>query len=321
MDLSVLPGYSQVGIAIRKTSWEKPAEAGIEGKRVLVTGASSGIGAAACELLARGDAEVHMLVRSREKGERVRGEIAAAVDGARLHLEICDLWSLASVRALAAQFAEREGELNVLVNNAGVMPPRRERTDEGVELTFATNVLGPYLLTDLLLPVLRRGAHSRVITVSSGGMYTERLDADDLQLERRDYDPPAFYAHTKRCEVILSELWDERLPEGGVSFHSMHPGWADTPGVETSLPTFRRVMRPILRDSMEGADTIVWLAAADEPAGKSGRFWHDRAARPTHRLPRTRETAQERERLWEQCRTLAGLGGSPRGGTNHHRGG
>ncbi len=196
----------------------------------------------------------------------------------------------------------------MLVNNAGVMPPRRERTDEGIELTFATNVLGPYLLTDLLLPLLRRGAPSRVINVSSGGMYTERLDAEDLQLERRDYDPPAFYAHTKRCEVILTELWDERLAGSGVSFHSMHPGWADTPGVETSLPTFRRVMRPVLRDSFEGADTVVWLAGADEPGRNGGRFWHDRATRPTHRLPRTRETAEERERLWQQCRTLAGLG-------------
>jgi NAD(P)-dependent dehydrogenase (short-subunit alcohol dehydrogenase family) len=307
MDLAVLPGYSRVGIAVRKTFWDAPAEAGIAGRRVLVTGASSGIGTAACELFARGGAEVHMLVRNREKGERARDGIAGRVEGARLHLEICDLSSLASVRAFAQEFGERVGDLHVLVNNAGVMPPRRERTDEGVELTFATNVLGPYLLTELLLPALRRGAPSRVVTVSSGGMYTERLDAGDLQLARRDYDPPRFYAHTKRCEVILSELWDERLGNG-ISFHAMHPGWADTPGVQDSLPTFRRVMRPILRDSFEGADTIVWLAAADEPARKSGRFWHDRAVRPTHRLPRTRETAEERKRLWEECRVLAGLG-------------
>jgi NAD(P)-dependent dehydrogenase (short-subunit alcohol dehydrogenase family) len=309
----VLPGYSRIGIAVRKRFWDEPPEAGLQGRRVMVTGASSGIGAAACELFARGGAEVHMVVRNREKGERVRDEIAGAegVDGERLHLEVCDLSSLASVRSFAAEFSEREGELNVLVNNAGIMPPSREHTEEGFELTFATNVLGPYLLTELLLPLLRRGAPSRVITVSSGGMYTERLDADDLELEHRDYDPPAFYAHTKRCEVILSELWDERLAGSGISFHSMHPGWADTPGVETSLPTFRRVMRPVLRDSFQGADTIVWLAGAEEPGRETGRFWQDRAQRPTHRLSRTKETAAERERLWDQCRALTGLEDDP----------
>ncbi len=306
MDWTVLPGYSRIGIAIRRRFWKQRAEAGLAGSTVLVTGASSGIGAAACEIFARGGASVRMLVRNREKGERVRRSIAARTGSECLQLEVCDLSSLASVRAFAADFATREPVLRVLVNNAGVMPPERSRTAEGFELAFATNVLGPFLLTNLLLPLLRRGAPSRVINVSSGGMYTERLDIQDLQLDRRDYDPPAFYAHTKRCGVILTELWDERMRGSGVSFHSMHPGWADTPGVQASLPTFRRFLRPLLRDSFEAADTIVWLAGAPEPAAASGHFWHDRAARPTHRLARTRETAAERERLWKQCAALSG---------------
>ena len=253
-----------------------------------------------------------MLVRDRAKGERVREDIVASTGSEDVHVELCDLSSLASVREFAAGFAERHGDLHVLVNNAGVMPQERSHTEEGFELTFATNVLGPYLLTDLLLPLLRAGAPSRVINVSSGGMYTEGLDAGDLQLERREYDPPAFYAHTKRCEVLLTELWDERLAGSGVSFHSMHPGWADTPGVETSLPTFRRVLRPVLRNAAEGADTVVWLAGAAEPAHRTGSFWHDRVARPTHRLPRTRAGDADRERLWQQCRALAGLAASLR---------
>ena len=163
------------------------------------------------------------------------------------------------------------------------MPPQRTHTDEGFELTFATNVLGPFLLTNLLLDTLRRGAPLRIVNVSSGGMYTQKLDVDDLQLEQREYDPPAFYAHTKRCEVILTELWAERLRGSGVSVHAMHPGWADTPGVRTSLPRFRKLTRPLLRDSAQGADTIVWLATADEPAERSGLFWHDREPRPLHR--------------------------------------
>ena len=306
MDWTVLPGYSRIGIAVRRRFWKQRPEAGLEGSTVLVTGASSGIGAAACEIFARAGAGVHMLVRDREKGERVRRSIEEKTGSKRLQVEVCDLSTLASVRAFAADFASREPKLQVLVNNAGVMPPERRRTAEGLELTFATNVLGPFLLTNLLLAQLRDGAPSRVINVSSGGMYTERLDVEDLQLDGRDYDPPAFYAHTKRCQVILTELWAERLRGSGVSFHSMHPGWADTPGVQASLPTFRRLMRPLLRDSFEAADTIVWLASAPEPAAASGRFWHDRAARPTHRLPRTRETPAERQRLWDRCAALSG---------------
>jgi NAD(P)-dependent dehydrogenase (short-subunit alcohol dehydrogenase family) len=211
------------------------------------------------------------------------------------------------VREFAERFAAEQPELHVLVNNAGVMPPERARTEEGFELTFATNVLGPFLLTASLLPSLRRGAPARVVSVSSGGMYTSRLDADDLQLERRDYDPPRFYAHTKRCEVVLTELWAERLRGEGIAVHAMHPGWADTPGVRSSLPRFHTLMGPLLRDAGQGADTIVWLASAAEPGERPGLFWHDRVPRPTHRLPRTREAGGDRRRLWDECVRMSGV--------------
>jgi NAD(P)-dependent dehydrogenase (short-subunit alcohol dehydrogenase family) len=306
-DWTVLPGYSRLGYAVRSRSWadDRPA-GGLQGWSVLVTGANSGIGAATCERLARGGATVHMLVRDRERGERAREEIAARSGGGELVLELCDVSSLASVREFADRFIDEHPELHALVNNAGVMAPERTRTAEGFELTFATNVLGPFLLTGLLLPALRRGAPARIVNVSSGGMYTQRLDADDIQLEGREYEPSRFYAHTKRCEVVLTELWAERLRGSGISVHSMHPGWADTPGVQSSLPRFRKLMRPLLRDPGQGADTVVWLASAEEPASRSGRFWHDREPRRTHRVPRTKETAADRERLWEECERLSG---------------
>jgi NAD(P)-dependent dehydrogenase (short-subunit alcohol dehydrogenase family) len=248
-----------------------------------------------------------MLVRNRERGEDARAQISEATGSDRLTVEICDISSLASVREFAAAFTADHPELHVLVNNAGVMPPHRTETPEGFELTFATNVLGPFLLTDLLLPALRRGAPSRVVNVSSGGMYSQRLDADDLQLRGRDYDPAAFYAHSKRCEVILTELWAEHLRGTAISVNSMHPGWADTPGVQTSLPRFRKLMRPLLRDADQAADTIFWLASAPEPAAHPGLFWHDREPRPLHRVPWTRETPGDRERLWTECERLAGV--------------
>jgi dehydrogenase/reductase SDR family protein 12 len=308
MDFAVLPGYTKIGIGVRRQFWDEPAEAGVAGKRVLITGASAGLGAAAAAMFARGGADVHMLVRDRKKGQRVAAEIAASTGADAPAIEVCDVSSMAAVRAFAAEFTDRVKHLDVLVNNAGVMPPERTQTDEGIELGFATNVLGPFLLTNLLLPALRRSEEGRVINVSSGGMYTERLDPDDLQLEGRDYDPPAFYAHTKRCEVILTELWAVREPEAShVTFHSMHPGWADTPGVETSLPRFHKVVGPLLRDPADGADTAVWLGSADAASIGTGRFWHDRQARPTHRLPRTRETDTGRQALWQSCAELAAV--------------
>ena len=137
-------------------------------------------------------------------------------------------------------------------------------------------------------------------------MYTRALVIDDLQTERREYDGPVVYARTKRAEVILTELWAQRLAGTGVVAHAMHPGWADTPGIAGSLPTFHKVTRPLLRSAAEGADTIVWLGAADEPATCSGLFWHDRRPRPTHRVPWTKETPEDRERLWQACSELSG---------------
>ena len=305
LDWAVIPGYTRLGFAARRRLWAPEPERSLAGWSVCVTGASSGIGTATCELIARRGAAVHMLVRDRERGERARDRVARATGSDLLHLRICDLSSLASVREFAERFVTEEPELHALINNAGAMPARRSRTDEGIELTFATNVLGPFALTELLLPALRRGAPSRIVNVSSGGMYTQRLQADDLQLERHDYDPPAFYAHAKRCEVILTELWAERLHATGVGVHSMHPGWADTPGLQTSLPRFRKLMRPLLRTAEQAADTIVWLATAPEPATRPGLFWHDRAPRPTHRVPWTRESDADRRSLWDQCVRLS----------------
>jgi NAD(P)-dependent dehydrogenase (short-subunit alcohol dehydrogenase family) len=199
----------------------------------------------------------------------------------------------------------------VLINNAGVLPAERTYTEQGFELTFATNVLGPFLLTALLLPALRRSAPSRVINVSSGGMYTSRIDVDDVQLEHRKFNGPRFYAHTKRAEVILSEEWGSRLAADGITVHSMHPGWVATPGIAASLPGFHRIMRPLLRSPAQGADTIVWLAGAPEGVRTTGKFWHDRRPRSKHRVPWTRETPAERARLFAQCEALCGF---PSGG-------
>jgi NAD(P)-dependent dehydrogenase (short-subunit alcohol dehydrogenase family) len=259
----------------------------MDGQTVLVTGANSGLGLWSARAMAKLGARVVLLCRDERRGEQARAELAAE---GRVELQRLDVSSLADVRRFAAQWS---GPIDALVNNAGVLPDTLQRTAEGHELTFATNVLGPHLLTTWLMPSLRGGA--RVVTVSSGGMYPVRLSLRALQGEVKQFDGVAAYAQTKRAEVLLNERLATRHPQ--VTFSAMHPGWADTPSVRTSLPRFWSVMKSRLRTPEEGADTIVWLAATRSLP--SGKFWFDRREARTHLLPGTQERPGDVERLWE----------------------
>ncbi len=181
------------------------------------------------------------------------------------------------------------------------MPPQRTESAQGHELTMALHVLGPLLMTELLLQPLAGG---RVVLVTSGGMYTQRLPVDDPEYLAGEYKPATAYARSKRTQVSLLPLLAERWR--GVGVHATHPGWADTPGVVDSLPTFRKVTGPVLRDAEEGADTTVWLTAV-EPAPPSGQLWHDRRPRPAHYLGRNRETDEQRLAVWDWARKAARL--------------
>jgi NAD(P)-dependent dehydrogenase (short-subunit alcohol dehydrogenase family) len=203
---------------------------------------------------------------------------------------------------VAEEIDARHDTVDVLIHNAGALTHERMEAPDGTEATVASQVVGPFLLTCRLLDQLRRGSPGRVITMSSGGMYTAAVTVDGLLLGPDDYDGTKQYALAKRAQVTLNEMWAERVDRHEVVFHSLHPGWADTPGVEAALPTFRRVMGPLLRDPTEGADTMVWLAADDgAPLSTTGGFWLDRRVRPIHRLPRTRrtDTPDRRRELWE----------------------
>lgn len=303
MDRMVVPGNSWIGYELRRLGWSGDPPA-MGGKVALVTGAGSGLGQATAMGLARLGARVHMLVRDRERGEAARAEIASRVAGADLVVEECDVSRLAAVRDFATDFQARQPSLDVLIHNAGVMPWQRQTTDEGNELTFATHVLGPFLLTHLLAEPLRAAAPGRVIWIASSGMYGQRLNSDDLQYDHGDYHGLTAYAHTKRMQVIMAEQWAQQLAGEGIVVHSAHPGWVNTSGLQRWLPRFRTVMWPLLRTPQQGADTFVWLGAAEEPATRTGLFWHDRAPRPTHYLALTHETPVDRERLWNACEQL-----------------
>ncbi len=308
LDKAVAPGYSKLGYAVRRRlpGWPEDARPGaLHGQDVVVTGASSGLGIATAEGLARFGARVHLVVRSTDKGEKARTEMLRAVPDASLELWRCDVSDLDDVRRFAAELAEAVPVLAGIVHNAGAMPPERTESAQGHEMTLALHVLGPVLMTDLLLEPLAAG-NGRVVMVTSGGMYAQSLPAGDVEYLEGDYKPATAYARTKRIQVSLLPELDRRWGPRGVSVYATHPGWADTPGVVESLPGFHRLTGPILRDADQGADTSVWLTAV-EPAPEAGRLWHDRRARNDHLVPWTRESERDRDQVWREVRQAAGL--------------
>ncbi len=307
LDRTVVPGYTTLGYRVRRTWWPRddPRPGALAGKRALVTGAGSGLGKETALGLARLGASVHLLVRDQDKGQVAADEIAAAVPGAELHVEIADMSDLTRVREVAADLLERLSRIDVLVHNAGTLPAERTTSVDGHELTVAVHVLGPVLMTDLLRPALS-GHDARVVLVSSGGMYTQRLPVHDPDYLRGEYRGTTAYARSKRMQVSLAPLMQERWRRDGIGVHVMHPGWAATPGITSSLPAFSKVTGPLLRDAAAGADTVLWLAAT-EPSPPGGRFWHDRATRHTHYRRATRETLDDRDTMWEWVLRAAGL--------------
>jgi dehydrogenase/reductase SDR family protein 12 len=299
LDLAVAPGYGTPGLAIRRRLSDWPADPGrMDGKVVLITGAASGIGLAAARGFAQLGASVGVLGRTPERAQ----EAADAVGTGDVRPVHCDVSSLVDLERFTAAFLAEEDRLDVLVNNAGVMPGERTRSPEGVELTFATHVLAPFFLTDRLAPLLRSSAPARVINVVSGGMYAQSIPADDVESEQAEYSPKAFYARTKREEVAITEGWAERLRGSGVVVHAMHPGWADTPGVQRWLPVFRAITRPIIRSAEQGADTVVWLGGSDIPMRSTGLLWHDRRPRPVRYAPGApTHDAAARQAVWRRC--------------------
>lgn len=306
LDRSIVLGYGRTGLWCRRRLPGWPADPPrIDGDVVLVTGAASGLGLAACEGFAQLGARVIAVGRSQERADDAAREIRAAVPEADVRPLPCDVSSLRDVRRLAERVATEERRLDVLVHNAGVMPAERGRSADGHELTFATHVLGPFALVRWTRELLERNDAARVITVSSGGMYARSAPCDDPESERTPYSPKHFYATTKREQVLIAEEWADRLRGTGIVVHAMHPGWADTKGVRESMPAFSFVTRPIIRTAHEGADTIVWLGAAPEALRSTGGFWHDRERRPTrYMFGAGAEPGGCRRELWEYCESI-----------------
>lgn len=296
-----MPSFTRIGPRVRSRlydDWQDLSSFDLSGKVVLITGGNSGLGLAAATEVARLGASLRLFVRSDDKGATTREQIVNATGNDDVRWDVADLADFPSVEAFADRFLEQEDRLDVLLHNAGAMFSQRRENDAGVEQTFAVHVAGQFLLTARLLPLLEAASTARVITMSSGGMYSQALDVDTIE-SPDDYSPTKAYARAKRAQVVLAEEWTRRFGDRGITFHTMHPGWADTPGVARSLPRFQQLTGPLLRDASSGADTMVWLAVAPDVDQHSGSFWLDRRPRSKHKVPWTRTDGAEQRRLWD----------------------
>lgn len=306
IEAPVVPSFTKVGYQLRSRlgHWTDLGSYDLTGRTIVVTGATSGLGRQAAEQFARLGAHVIISGRNAAKAARVRADIAKVADSSELSVACADMADLDQVRAMADEIIATHPRIDVLVHNAGALTANRTVNSRGIESTVASQVLGPFLLTSLLRPALRATSPGRVLTMSSGGMYAAALTVENLQMTEAAYRGSDQYARAKRAQVTLNEVWAQQIERTEIVFHAMHPGWADTPGVQESLPQFRRLMKPLLRTPAEGVDTLVWLAADDgEPLRTTGDFWHDRKRRKIHRLASTRrsDTPQRRRQLWDWC--------------------
>ena len=314
LELPIAPSFTRIGSVVRARTegWTDLSEYDLTGRRVVITGATSGLGLAAAHQLAQLGATLIVVGRNRDKTDGVVESLPSPT-GAEHDAAYADMADLDAVRAVGERLIADHPEIDTVIHNAGALLDDRRTNADGIEVTVASQVLGPFLLTSLLLPTLTGNQPARVLTMSSGGMYSAPLTVSRLQMGDPGSDDPykgaEQYARAKRAQVTLTEMWAEAFADSGVRFHSLHPGWADTPGVEEALPTFRKIVGPLLRSPEEGADTLVWLVADDSAIEANGRFWHDRAPRSIHRLPQTRrnDTPERRRKLWTWCVEQSGI--------------
>ncbi|MCB1800113.1 MAG: SDR family NAD(P)-dependent oxidoreductase [Gammaproteobacteria bacterium] len=311
LEATVLASFTRVGYALRSRlfDWRPLTAYDLRGHTIVLTGATSGIGLAAARELAAMGATLILVARDADKAERLAHALDRVHAAGSVSFEVADLADLEQVRSACERIARRHTRIDVLIHNAGALFNERRTTADGTEASCQIMLVAPFLMTALLHEPLRAASPGRVLTMSSGGMYTAPLTVTGLEMPAADYSGVRQYARVKRAQVVLNELWANRFPSADIVFHALHPGWVDTPGISGALPGFSRLLGPLLRTPQQGADTLAWLAADPVAARSSGRFWHDRAARATHRLASTRESdaAETRAALWQWCVVRSGI--------------
>jgi dehydrogenase/reductase SDR family protein 12 len=301
--LRFLLSFTQIGFVVRRLFWSS-FKADFRGQHWLVTGGSGGLGRAVVYAALRGGATVTVAARSAQKLEALIAELAAAgLKGA--DTQCCDFTLVADTDALIERLAAQGRPIDVLINNVGVLNNELLVTREGLEASFVSNVLSHYQLTEGL--IARGLLHSRsvVVNVTSGGGYHFPLQAAMLNVtDPARYSGVAAYGFHKRAQMVLNRHWSNIHHDRGIVFYVMHPGWADTAGVQRSLPRFRQLLKAILRDSDAGADTIIWLVAHRPSQPADERVWFDRKIRPAHVYSHTRQSTENGESLAKSLQNI-----------------
>lgn len=259
----------------------------LDGQRIGISGVTSGLGLGCAQQLARLGADLVLVGRGAERlaqaAESIRPWASHTIDIQCIEAELS---SIASTRALSQRLLALERPLDVWINNAGALFDSQALTSDGIERTMAVNFVAPALLTQALAPMLAaRGG--RIIQVVSGGLYTQGIRLDDMDFATERFNGPKAYARAKRALLDVSQYW--AMQYSGLGLHTMHPGWAATPGVANALPAFNQRMSKWLRNARQGSDSAVWLAShpAFAQGQSSGAFWFDRARRPSSLLANT----------------------------------
>ena len=294
LDLTVIFSFDQSGF--KRHCPEKLQRIDLSKQHGIITGASSGIGLEVAKELLEQKMNCHLIGRDLNKLEK---------NFTHKQFHQLDMGDLKKVYSFALN--EVKTPLDLIVHNAGAMPNSLTINADGFEQMFASQVLGPFILTMTLAHLGKLQKGCRIIFVSSGGMYLQKLDLSDLCFKKRPYNKYKGYANAKRAMVILSKLLSIKYQQ--YLFSAMHPGWADTPGVSHSMAEFKKHLNKRLRTPQQGADTILWLATQKDY--QTGRFWFDRKETKTTILNFNKSTKQEEQQLWEYLESiLASIKGS-----------
>lgn len=296
LELTIVGSFTKIGYGARDKAFDWSHDLpDMSGQRVIITGATSGIGKATAAGIRDLGAEVHITSRSLERAQDAAFELNFESNDGAVFGHSLDTGDFDSILEFVTEIGKLDGGVDVLINNAGALSRKYKTDDRGTELTLSTHLIGPYLLMQRMLPLCNMGA--RILFMSSGGMYTQGLEVDDIEVSKADFKGAIAYAKAKRGQVeMVTHLAPKLAPD--VILQSMHPGWVDTAGVDAGLPGFGKVMGPLLRTAEQGADTMVWLAATGGD-GKPGQFWLDREPRRTAYIPGTGTDRAERQKLIE----------------------
>jgi retinol dehydrogenase-13 len=268
-------------------------------KVVIITGANKGIGKESAKEIAKLGAKVYMACRSLDSANQAKDEIIKETGNPNVFVKHLDLASIDSIQKFAESFKQDENKLDVLINNAGLWTKTKRLTDINVEQTFAVNVLGHQLLTQLLLDQLKNATPSRIINTASH--YAGGLDIDDINFDKRNYNETLAYKQTKQANRMLTREWARRLEKDNISVYSLTPGFIPDTELFREQNAVGKFLIKVFaliegRTIQEGADTIVWLASEEKIKGSNGGFYNQRKEEKCKF-----NNPEEEKRLWNKC--------------------